>query len=185
MSGGRASRAAEGRPARAPAGAVLLLACALAGDAVLPAAARAQEIRYAARLANRNRVGLTVTNYGFFGNNFTSRSPSLEFPLGSGFEHMSRAGLWVGALAAGDSGAFTGVTTALVDAVQGSASADETEFTPLGDVVSERSRIPNSRVFAPDAISDQDLLCEYGDASPKGARGNQHERHQQIGRASV
>src|SRR5437899_984708 len=87
---------------------------------LIPAAsARAQSVRYAARLANRNRVGLTVTNYGFCGNNFTSRSPSLEFPLGSGYEHMSRAGLWIGALAVTDTGAFTGVTTALVDAAQG------------------------------------------------------------------
>src|SRR5205823_432582 len=50
-----------------------------------PAAA---QVRYVARLANRNKVGMTVTNYGFFGNNFTSRSASLEYPLGSGFEHM-------------------------------------------------------------------------------------------------
>src|SRR5687768_832197 len=33
------------------------------------------------RITNNNLVGLTTTNYGFFGNNFTSRSPSFEFPL--------------------------------------------------------------------------------------------------------
>ena len=147
---------------------------------LLPAAARAQSVRYAARLANRNRVGLTVTNYGFLGNNFTSRSPSFEFPLGSAYEHMSRAGLWIGALAVSDSGAFTGVTTALVDAIQGNASADETEFSPLGDQVTERSRLPNSRVYAPDAISDQDLLCEYWDGIPKHSSGNQREAHQPL-----
>jgi len=141
---------------------------------------RAQSVRYVARLANRNRVGLTITNYGFLGNNFTSRSPSFEFPLGSGYEHMSRAGLWIGALAVSDTGAFTGVTTALVDAVQGGASADETEFSPLGDVVSERSRIPNSRVYSPAAISDQDLICEYTDAIPKSHSGNQRENHQPL-----
>src|SRR5262249_3192940 len=147
--------------------------------AMAPVGAAAQTA-YVARLANRNRIGLTVTNYGFFGNNFTSRSPSLEFPLGSGFEHMSRAGLWIGARALDDDGAFTGVTTALVDAVQGNASASETEFAPLGDVVSERSRIPNSRVYSPAAISDPDLSREYGDARPKGASGNQRERHRPL-----
>jgi len=165
------------RPAGARSALALLIAGALA---VTPPPARAQGVRYVARLTNRNRVGLTVTNYGFFGNNFTSRSSSLEFPLGSGFEHMSRAGLWVGARALADTGAFTGVSTALVDAVQGNASGDETEFTPLSDVVSERSRIPNSRVFAPDAISDQDLICDYADTPAKGARGNQRERHQPL-----
>lgn len=142
--------------------------------------AHAQAARYVARLANKNRVGLTVTNYGFFGNNFTSRSPSLEFPAGSGYEHMSRAGLWIGALALSDSGAFTGVTTALVDAIQGGASADQTEFAPLGDAVSERSRLVNSRVFHPDAISDQDLLCEYTEA-PRGKSTGGSERHTPLG----
>jgi hypothetical protein len=156
----------------------LLALLALAGCFAVPA--HAQSVRYVARLANRNRLGMTVTNYGFFGNNFTSRSPSLEFPLGSGYEHMSRAGLWIGALALSDSGAFTGVTTALVDATQGGASADETEFSPLGDVVTERSRIPNSRVYSPAAISDQDLLCEYTDAVPKHHSGNQIEDHQPL-----
>jgi hypothetical protein len=137
----------------------------------------AQGTAFVARLANRNRVGLTVTNYGFFGNNFTSRSPSFEFPLGSGYEHMSRAGLWVGAVALTDSGAFTGVSTALVDAIQGGASANETEFSPLGDVITERSRIQNSRVWSPAAISDQDLLTSYTDATPKRPSGNQQERH--------
>jgi len=137
-------------------------------------------VRYVARLANKNKVGLTVTNYGFFGNNFTSRSSSFEFPLGSGFEHMSRAGLWIGALALSDVGAFTGVTTALVDATQGGASGDETEFAPTGDVVSERSRLVNSRVYSPAAISDQDLICSYTDAAPKSPSGNQHERHSPL-----
>ena len=158
-----------------------LRVAALALLALTPALpARALSVSYVARLANRNRVGLTVTNYGFLGNNFTSRSPSFEFPLGSGYEHMSRAGLWVGALALSDTGAFTGVTTALVDASQGNASADETEFSPLGDVVTERSRIPNSRVYSPAAISDQDLICEYTDAIPKKHSGNQSEDHQPL-----
>ena len=137
--------------------------------------------RYVVRLANRNRIGLTVTNYGFFGNNFTSRSPSLEFPLGSGFEHMSRAGIWIGAKAFGDAGEFTGVSTAIVDAIQGSASADETEFTPLGDAISERSKLTNSRVYSPSATSDQDLICEYADTPAKRSQGNQQERHTPLG----
>ena len=155
------------------------LALALACTALPPAAA-AQSVRNVARLANVNRAGLTVTNYGFLGNNFTSRSASFEYPLASGYEHMSRAGLWVGALALDDEGAFTGVSTALVDAIQGGASAAETEFTPLGDVISERSRLVNSRVYSPAAVSDQDLLCEYSDAVPRQPSGNQQERHRPL-----
>lgn len=155
--------------------ALALVALVVAG---VPARAA---VRYVARLADRNRVGLTVTNYGFLGNNFTSRSPSFEFPLGSGLEHMSRGGLWVGALALDEQGAFTGVSTALVDAAQGGASGAETEFTPLGDAIVERSRILNSRFWSPLAVSDQDLVCEYTDAVPKPASGNQLERHRPLG----
>jgi len=161
-------------------GTLAVLVAAMLSACAAPPEARAQAVRYVARLANINRVGLTVTNYGFLGNNFTSRSASFEYPLGTGFEHMSRAGLWVGGIALSDEGAFTGVTTALVDAAQGGASADETEFTPLGDAVSERSRLVNSRVYSPDAISDQDLISSYTDAVPRGASGNQRERHQPL-----
>src|SRR5262245_14416409 len=164
--------------ARGAAGLAVLLVLAFAAG---PRPAAADGTRYVARLANRNKVGMTVTNYGFFGNNFTSRSASLEYPLGSGYEHMSRAGLWIGARALSDSGAFIGVSTALVDAIQGSASADETEFSPLEDVIRERSRLANSRVFSPDAISDQDLLCTYTDAIPKSPVGNQREKHRPLG----
>ncbi len=169
---GRVAGTSRGRVFRA---ALLLLVI------VAPGIARAQNVRYVSRLANQNRVGLTVSNHGFLGNNFTSRSPSLEFPLGSGYEHMSRAGLWVGALALDDAGVFTGVSTGLVDAVQGGASASETEYTPLGDAILERSRILNSRVYSPEAISDQDLLCAYTDAVPKGSSGNSNERHRPLG----
>ena len=160
------------KPRRTPGPLFALALCCVLTYSQAQAATEA--IRYVARLANKNKVGLTVTNYGFFGNNFTSRSSSFEFPLGSGFEHMSRAGLWIGALALSDAGAFTGVTTALVDATQGGASADETEFAPTGDVVSERSRLVNSRVYSPAAISDQDLICSYTDAAPKPEIGRAH-----------
>jgi hypothetical protein len=178
---GLSPRAAQGRVLAAiRTGARSALMAGVLAAAVAVPAAHAQAVRYVSRLANINRVGLTVSNYGFLGNNFTSRSASFEFPLGSGFEHMSRAGLWVGGLALSDQGAFTGVSTGLVDASQGGASADETEFTPLGDAVSERSRLVNSRVYSPDAISDQDLICSYTDAVPRGPRGNQLERHQPL-----
>src|SRR5690242_17685235 len=90
---------APARLARRP---LAVLLAALACAAALPARAPADAPRYQAKITDANRVGLTVTNYGFFGNNFNSRSPSLEYPLGSGFEHLSRAGLWIGALAVTD-----------------------------------------------------------------------------------
>lgn len=154
----------------------LVLALLLASG---PAAAQT-EPNYVVRVASANRVGLTVSNYGFIGNNFLSRAPSFEFPLGSGYEHMARAGLWVGGVALDDEGAFTGVTAAIVDNSQGSGGPSETEFTPLSDVITERSQLANSDSFSPDAISDQDLLTSYSDLRPRPAFGFQGQRHRPL-----
>jgi hypothetical protein len=171
-----------GRAGASPAASVLgcLGVAALlsaAGATRASADATADSIRYTVTVTDINRLGLTVTNYAFFGNNFTSRSPSFEFPLGSGYEHMARAGLWVGALALSDTGQFVGVSTGIVDNAQGTNAITETEFTPAGNAILERSRILNSRVYSPAAISDQDLQCAYSDQPGRRGSGLQSERH--------
>ncbi len=159
-----------------------VLTVVFAGAAMTPAAAApvADSIRYTVTITDINRLGLTITNYAFFGNNFNSRAPSFEFPLGSGFEHMSRAGLWVGAIALSDTGQFVGVSTGIVDNAQGTNSITETEFTPAGNAIVERSRIANNRFFSPDAVSDQDLTCAYSDQPAHGPSGYQREPHTPI-----
>ena len=54
-----------------------------------------------------NLMSVNLTNYGFVGNNFTSKTPSMEYPVGTGHEHLVRGGLWIGSLAADANGAFT------------------------------------------------------------------------------
>ncbi len=152
-------------------------AVALATAATIAPAAAA--VPYQARIARVNRVGLTTTNYGFFGTNFVNRSPSFEFPIGSGYEHMARAGLWVGGKPS-DAVDFIGVSTAVVDNAQGSNALAETEFTPASEIV-ERSRIPNSAVFSSEAVSDQDLTTTYLDSPGRGPSGAQGERHVPLG----
>ena len=159
------------------------LALALASAASRPATAApaaADSIRYWTALADVNLVGLTVTNYGFLGTNFNSRTPSFEYPLGSGYEHMSRGGLWIGALALSDTGAFIGVSTGIVDNSQGSNALNETEFTPTGTTIEETSRIANSAVFSPTALSDQDLNTTFSDEPGRPPRGYQGEAHRPL-----
>jgi hypothetical protein len=164
------------------AGAAALLFAGLAGPSGVARSAPAAEdsIRYVAVTTDVNRVGLAITNYGFLGNNFNSRSPSFEFPLGSGYEHMSRAGLWVGAVALDDQGLFTGVSAGIVDNVQGSSGAAETEFTPAGNAIRQRSRISNNRFFSPEAVSDQDFEATWSDLPARDPSGNQRERHRPL-----
>ncbi len=148
---------------------------------LLPALAHAQEVRYQLRTTNRNLVGLAVTNYGFFGNNFASRSPSFEYPLGEAYEHMSRAGLWIGGLAVTDQGEQIRVSTGAVDAAQGTNQVGETEYTPEPVQMLERSRLVTSKVYSPDAVSDQDFIAEYTDRPARPGAGPGVEGHEPLG----
>lgn len=127
-----------------------------------------------------NLMSVNLTNYGFIGNNFTVRTPSMEYPVGSGHEHLIRGGLWVGALAADDNGAFTGVTTGAVDGFVGEAAAGATEFSPQGDRIDVRSSLPNNRRFSLAAVSERDLIGSFDDLRPKRTQNN-NEDHRPLG----
>jgi hypothetical protein len=142
--------------------------------------AQAESIRFTVRVTDNNLMGVTVTNYGFVGNNFVSRTPSMEYPLGTGYEHMVRGGLWVGARAVDDSGAFVGVVTGAVDGSQGSSAQQATEFTPAGLEIKVRSTLPNSRFFNGAAVSEQDYIGEFSDRPAKRSANNA-ENHRPMG----
>ena len=138
-------------------------------------------ISYRARVMNGNLVGVTVTNYGFIGNNFISREPSLEYPLGAGYEHLVRGGLWIGALARDGGGGFTGVTSATVDGAQGSASQGATEFTPAGREIKFRSSIKSNDDYSLDAVSWLDAISTFSDRPAKRGVANSSQDHRPLG----
>jgi hypothetical protein len=154
--------------------AVTLLAGSAAAAPTDPAAesVAADSIRYAVTIADRNLVGATLTNYGVIGNNFVSRSPSLEYPLGSGYEHLVSGGLWFGAHAVDDAGAFVGVTTGYVDATQGNSTQQATEYTPAGLEIVKRGRNPFDPFYDPASVSDRDYLCAYSDRPARATQGS-------------
>jgi len=137
-------------------------------------------VAYASRVTDANRVAMTLTNFGFFGNNFVSRQASLEFPRNSGYEHLVHGGLWVGAQAEDGGGPFTGVTTGVLDVIQGATSPSFTEFTPASSALLVRSSDPASPFYSADAVSHQDLIAFYDDLTPRQASGNA-EAHRPLG----
>jgi hypothetical protein len=154
--------------------AAALLLC-LAGGAGAATSA-SDSIRYGVRVTDLNLVGITTTNYGFFGNNFISRSPSFEYPLGSGYEHMSRAGLWVGAKATG--------RTASSPASRPRSSTTRRARTRAPRRSSRRGQLDHralahlqQRALLADALSDQDLISSYSDEPGHSAIGINTERH--------
>jgi hypothetical protein len=111
-----------------------------------------------------NAVGLVISNYGFFGNNFVTRNPSMEYPLGSQQEHLIRAGLWVGGINAnGD----TVVSAGSISGLWGTSTASATEFTPTKKLT-ERSILITSRSYSKDAISEQDFIASCKDWPRRG-----------------
>jgi hypothetical protein len=133
---------------------------------------------FAQTVANGSSVNMTITNYGFYGNNYYNRASSCEYPANRGFEHLVRGGLWVGAQAQ-DTSEFIGVTTGTVDAAQGDVSPDATEFTPAGKKMLLRSTLLNSPSYARDAVSELDVVSEFIDDSVTTAASNS-ERHRPL-----
>lgn len=115
----------------------------------------------------RANVRLTGTNVGTFGNAFRgyrdgSGTPSMEYPAGSGIEHLFEGGLWFGGLANG----AVRVSTSAFDAPQGYAPGrGGFEFNATQGVqVVEKSSLRSSPNFRSDAVSHQDFLCSFNDS---------------------
>jgi hypothetical protein len=131
----------------------------------LDAAARIDTL-ISLRVTSGNNMGLTLYNTGFVGTNLADRSPSMEFPLRSTQEHLVRAGLWVGGLTTSEPPESL-VSTATIDGSVGSFDPNSvSEFFPSATEIRERSTLPNSRYFSPDARSEQDFQLAYFDSHP-------------------
>ncbi|MDI6807945.1 MAG: hypothetical protein QME66_03040 [Candidatus Eisenbacteria bacterium] len=131
------------------------------------------------RTTSLSSVGLRVTNFGIFGNNLATRAPSMEYPLGSGIEHLVRAGLWVGGFNT-DIGE-TLVTAGTFDGYWLGPLNSTTEFTPVPHTtLLERSTLPGSKYYDPvHAISEQDFVARYSD-SPSFVK-SVGEAHRSLG----
>lgn len=124
------------------------------------------------KFTNVGNFGLTVTNFGMYGNGFVGwpNQPSAEFPLGSGIEHIFDGGFWLGGFVSNDAsgsdkkGPF--VTTGAVDAASVAQRSGGFEFTnAIGSRVVERSSLLDSRYYSPNAISHQDFVMDFVDTN--------------------
>ena len=142
------------------------------------------------KYTNIGDIGLTVTNFGTYGNGFSKwpDEPSCEYPLGSGIEHIYDGGLWVGAFISNDSlgNGRVGpmVTTGAVDASSVSSRGGGFEYTNSpGSVIQERSSLLDSRYYNPSAISHQDFVMDYVDTNTVLSNGEVIENHKPLGLA--
>jgi hypothetical protein len=139
-------------------------------------------IVYRQALVKANKVGMTLSNYGFIGSNFVTRAPSFEYPLGTQFQHLIRAGIWVGGGSYDENGAFTGVSTSAMDGLAGSSPYAGDEFTPSrGDAgnIFRRSSLPEDQFSAAGSVSEADFISVFSDMPSNDRTGNA-ENHRSL-----
>ncbi len=140
------------------------------------------------KYTNVGSIGLTLTNFGMYGNGFAlwPQQPSCEYPLGSGIEHIFDGGLWIGGFVSNDSlgrgrvGPF--VSTGSVDASSVSTRGGGFEFTNSpGSKIIERSSLLDSRYYDPSAVSHQDFVMDYVDTNLVLQNGEVIQDHNPLG----
>ncbi|MFZ4619354.1 MAG: hypothetical protein ACOYNS_02260 [Bacteroidota bacterium] len=118
------------------------------------------------KYTNIGNIGITITNFGTIGNRFLTRpvQPSAQYPKGSSVEHISLAGLWIGAISQKDGIAH--VSTAATD-VNPSAGQSVTLGYELtnepGAGIKQRSSLPFDQSFDLNAVSHQDFVMDFTD----------------------
>lgn len=131
------------------------------------------------KFTNSGNIGLSVTNFGMYGSGWVGwpNTPSCEYPLGSGIEHLFAGGLWVGGFKKDSvnsiikAGPF--VSTAVIDVSTISSNrGGGFEYTnSQTDKIVERSSLLDSRFYHPDAISHQDFLMDFADTNKRYLNG--------------
>ncbi len=133
---------------------------------LIPALGVAQQYGEKAQKATSiGRIGLTVTNIGVVGNSFrgpfVEGEPSMEFPIGSGIEHLFDGGLWIGATVRGEQLVSTGAAGDDANGYDpGNAGYEYTFLKPI----TERSSLFDATFYDPRAVSHQDFVTAYTDS---------------------
>jgi hypothetical protein len=111
-----------------------------------------------------SNLGISFTTVGTVGRpnvrNVPVGEPSMEYPRGSGTEHLFEAGIWLGANVNGEIRVSTSAVTNSAGYSQGAAGF---EFTNNGQLFLQRSSLVNDPNYSPVAISHQDLIAQFTD----------------------
>ncbi len=148
-----------------------------AGPVNLNANFSAIEFPVEIRTVNMGRLWMTITNYGYFGNNNNGSadattdpctgvwSPQAEYPGGSGKQYLYMAALWIGSKIKEEGFEYARVTTGTEgwnrnqeEMLPSSAITERSTragaFNCLGDYISH-----------PEAVAEQEFITSYADTS--------------------
>lgn len=126
--------------------------------------AQSTQLVFERRAADVSNLGISFTNVGTIGRpnvrNVPVGLPSMEYPRGTGIEHLFEAGIWLGANIGGEIRVSTSAVTNAAGYSQGAAGF---EFTNNGQLFTERSTLTDNPNYSPVAVSHQDLVTEFTD----------------------
>ncbi|HBC46889.1 MAG TPA: hypothetical protein DCZ43_07580, partial [candidate division Zixibacteria bacterium] len=119
-------------------------------------------------------ISVVVTNYGTVGLGFAEKGRlSCEYPIGSHIEHLYMGGLWVGGMKNNEIRVSTGAidvsrkpngAASGFEFTTGNGVPGEIHYSPEDSIV-ERSLLPTSAYYDPNATSHQDFICTYTDSN--------------------
>ncbi len=124
----------------------------------------------ATHYTNVGNILLTISNFGTIGSGFVGwpQQPSCEYPRGSKIEHLFLGGLWVGGIKTIGGNRVYAVSTGAVDVSSVRDLAEGFEFTVDPSArLEERSSLPTSPFYSPQAISHQDFLADFVDTNTR------------------
>ncbi|HEY5565082.1 MAG TPA: hypothetical protein VIL33_05785, partial [Rhodothermia bacterium] len=111
-------------------------------------------------------VGVNISNSGFIGRanvqNTPTGTPSFEYPLNSGVEHLFEAGLWVGAVRS--DGVLTVRTGSVTTSAGYQPGGEGFEMSPH-EQIREFSTLLESDAYTPRAVSHQDYTTAFNDTA--------------------
>ncbi len=128
---------------------------------LLASGAHGQSFLYKSTTAGR--LGINFTNTGTVGRpdvvTNSKLGPSMEYPIGSGVEHLFEGGLWIGAKVGGQ----VQLSSSAIESSKGYSTGQQGyEFTPNG-LFAERSTLPSSPNYRANAVSHQDFVINFTD----------------------
>jgi hypothetical protein len=126
------------------------------------------------------KIGLTVTNFGTLGNRWLQRplQPSCQY---LSVEHISLAGLWIGAISQNDGVAHVSTAATDVNPSAGQIVSLGYELTnELGSSIKVRSSLPFDQNFDKGATSHQDFVMDFTDKN-RSSDGDTIPEHVPLG----
>jgi hypothetical protein len=126
------------------------------------------------------KIAMTITNFGAWGTGYVGspivdgeQAPSCEYPNGSDLDYLFTSAILIGAVVGRDT-----LVSVAADGWAENTKELWPDAGPAGAIIS-RSNLKSKTNYDPNAVSEQDFLCNFTDTFPSisGQDGNDNRPH--------